>query len=235
MRSMRVCARAAFTLVELLVVVGIIAVLVSMLLPALASAQRRARSAACLNQMRQIGVATLLYAQDNNGYLPRSSHSALAYGVRTWSYLLPPYLGYPHYAAPPVPDWWETLFNGVYRCPEDPRSATNRWSYGKNVWFELSRSETGEIEGTDPGPTFWKVAQAPRSSAAVLYGELASGSMADHIMAHFWYSGGSPEVDRTRHRSWSNYAFLDGHAESLTFTQTFDPPRVDRWHPGRAR
>src|SRR2546429_208488 len=60
----------AFTLVELLVVIGIIAVLISVLLPALGRAREHANSAACLSNLRQIGMAAFMYAQQNKGQLP---------------------------------------------------------------------------------------------------------------------------------------------------------------------
>lgn len=62
--------RRGFTLVELLVVIGIIAVLVGILLPTLASARRSANSAACLSNLRQIGVFNLVYVNQSNGFLP---------------------------------------------------------------------------------------------------------------------------------------------------------------------
>lgn len=62
--------QSAFTLVELLVVIGIIAILVSILLPVLSSAKSKAANAACLSQLRQLGVAARLYAEDNNAILP---------------------------------------------------------------------------------------------------------------------------------------------------------------------
>src|SRR5690554_5482520 len=64
-------SRQAFTLVELLVVIGILAILISLLLPTLSSARRSARTAACLSNIRQLGMTFRFYAMDNNGYLPR--------------------------------------------------------------------------------------------------------------------------------------------------------------------
>jgi prepilin-type processing-associated H-X9-DG protein/prepilin-type N-terminal cleavage/methylation domain-containing protein len=71
MRLRHLPTRSAFTLVELLVVIGIIATLIAILLPTLGRAREAARAANCLSNLRQINTAFMLFAHDNKGYLPQ--------------------------------------------------------------------------------------------------------------------------------------------------------------------
>src|SRR3954465_14559266 len=63
--------KSAFTLVELLVVIAILAVLIAMLLPALGRARRKAQGVSCASNLRQLYMASLAFAQDHGGHLPR--------------------------------------------------------------------------------------------------------------------------------------------------------------------
>ena len=97
-------ATRGFTLIELLVVIAVIALLASLLLPALGRAQRSARSAACLSNLHQIGLALDLYVQDNNDHLPSCAQlPSVNTNLPSVTIRLAPYL----------------QAKAVFQCPED--------------------------------------------------------------------------------------------------------------------
>lgn len=110
--------RNGFTLVELLVVIGIIAVLIAMLLPALNRARKAANEVTCASNLRQIGLAHEFYIQDNNG---NQAEGSMYIGPPLewlfWTDLLRPYLGLEKYydgTVKPIPPEAKVMI-----CPED--------------------------------------------------------------------------------------------------------------------
>ena len=78
-RSNMKTRRDAFTLIELLVAIAILGVLAGLLLPALSRGKQNAKSLACLNNLRELGVGCALYALDNGDRLPETSHQHVSW------------------------------------------------------------------------------------------------------------------------------------------------------------
>lgn len=83
--------RNGFTLVELLVVIGIIALLISILMPALTKARKSAQDVQCLSNLRQLGLATTMYLSENRQIMPIHTGAPLPLGF--WDKLIAPYFG----------------------------------------------------------------------------------------------------------------------------------------------
>jgi prepilin-type N-terminal cleavage/methylation domain-containing protein len=150
--------RKAFTLVELLVVIGIIAILISLLLPALNAARAAANNIVCVSNLRQIARSVYFYTLDNRGRYPiASSNTTGITGAdfrATWSnYFIAPYMGNkPGHGSTTV---WE-MEGGyydppVYRCPCDDRGPidmTANLFFGNSSYMMLDMNASPTLVGS---------------------------------------------------------------------------------------
>jgi len=220
----------AFTLIELLVVIAIIAILASMLLPALSKAKEAGRRIACANSIRQLGMAASMYADDNDGRFP----------VRVLGTL---------------PGAWPTTLHEYYKnprilvCPSDgpnpARAITDEktWPYdaaprsfiinGWNDYWQANGTNVsvGNINGILGMAMPESAIKEP--SETILFGEKQTES-AHYFMDFLETASGNDfeEVEHGRHMGLkssggSNYAFADGSARYLKYGRSVSP--INLW------
>lgn len=215
----------AFSLVELLVVVAILALMASVLLPALAHAQDKARATQCLSNLRQWNVALSLYLYENEDYIPRRGQGVqplfLIDRPEDWFNALPPMIDLPRYqslatnAAIPQPE-----DRTIFVCPKaKPAGASNFLSYAMNIyvspWIRPMPHRLDEIP--QPGAVAF-LADGPGGYSSTV-------------------PSAKPYSVQARHVERANVAFLDGHVQDFTGAYlgcgVADPQRPDvQWQTG---
>ena len=204
--------KKGFTLIELLVVIAIIAILASMLLPALDSARTKARQAVCINNLKQIGLAVNMYLNDYNEYFWNPTEWGLTSTMGTRRATTPLRIllelgyaqGYMNYNG--IADTSVLISSGgIVACPDtkQPRVTYYICDYGYNYYL-----------GQSP---YYRLSRIKNPSKTMLFCE--SPYAYRHVPADIWASTFNPNPGYAygRHMNWRflNTLFVDGSVRSL--------------------
>jgi len=192
----------SFTLIELLVVIAIIAILAGLLLPALNRARQKGKATKCMSQLKQSSLAMLMYANDNEEYLPSPTS---AYGLGHWNDQLL------YYKLLGTPD--------VTLCPSHPPSEC----ITATVWAGYGMRYMGNGYDINDGTAHMMLKEVTSANDHLL---LADSVVINSTVATKKYQiyrltnndGGTTNkyLVHGRHGRFANCAFLDGHADSCS-------------------
>ena len=208
--------RRAFTLIEILVVVAIVALLAAILFPAFSRARENARRTSCASNLKQIYLAHYLYKEDYDGVFAPAAYVNASGGRVEWPELFLPY----------------TRSRQVFLCPSD--AASTQLSFGLNT------IAFADVEHLPPQPGGVRLGTLRFDSASTYVMACESGTGDDFqtprpdswkIVPPSSGSGFNGDArPSARHFGRTNVAFLDGHVKSLSLDAFYrDQTPVDRF------
>lgn len=222
-KSLGARRHSAFTLIELLVVIAIIGLLAAILFPVFSSARESARTTACLNNIKQLGVAITLYTQDNDEHLP---FFAAVYDPANPTTS-------PYSATPYTNRWWLNISayaksRQIFSCPSNRNSAAaDRVTYNWNQWYNgnnlsVFQRPANIIVVSDRWETNYCNWDSD-SKVCTVHGAKAGGPYGPGSTSGgpVYYTSGAAEQWSSRivHRKiGENYLFADGHAKFYNYT-----------------